>query len=49
MDTEELLDTTTDLLNDAKVIGWHQGRMEWGPRALGHRTIMGDPRLLFPK
>ena len=44
MDTEALLDTTTDLLNDAKVIGWHQGRMEWGPRALGHRTIMGDPR-----
>ena len=26
------------------VIGWHQGRMEFGPRALGSRSILGDPR-----
>ncbi len=29
---------------DGKVIGWFQGRMEWGPRALGNRSIVGDPR-----
>ncbi len=29
---------------DAKVVGWFQGRMEWGPRALGNRSILGDPR-----
>jgi len=29
---------------DGKVIGWFQGRMEWGPRALGNRSILGDPR-----
>ena len=29
---------------DGKVIGWFQGRLEWGPRALGNRSILGDPR-----
>ena len=29
---------------DGKVVGWFQGRMEWGPRALGNRSILGDPR-----
>lgn len=29
---------------EGKVVGWFQGRMEWGPRALGHRSILGDPR-----
>src|SRR5262249_38860309 len=29
---------------DGQVIGWFQGRMEWGPRALGNRSILGDPR-----
>jgi carbamoyltransferase len=29
---------------DGKVVGWFQGRMEWGPRALGHRSIIADPR-----
>jgi carbamoyltransferase len=32
------------LLADGHVIGWFQGRMEWGPRALGNRSILGDPR-----
>ena len=32
------------LLADEKVVGWHQGRMEFGPRALGGRSILGDPR-----
>ena len=31
-------------LIDGKAIGWHQGRMEFGPRALGSRSILGDPR-----
>lgn len=38
---------TTDLaaiLADGNVLGWHQGRMEFGPRALGGRSILGDPR-----
>ncbi|MBM4393085.1 MAG: carbamoyltransferase [Deltaproteobacteria bacterium] len=44
LDREELLQRTCDLLEAGKVVGWHHGRMEWGPRALGHRTILGDPR-----
>jgi len=39
-----LLDLTVDLLQAGKVIGWFQGRMEFGPRALGNRSILGDPR-----
>jgi carbamoyltransferase len=31
-------------LQEGKVIGWFQGRFEWGPRALGHRSILADPR-----
>ena len=41
---EELLDTTVDLLRAEKVIGWVHGRMEFGPRALGNRSILGDAR-----
>ena len=40
----ELIDVTTDLLDQSMVVGWYQGRQEWGPRALGHRSILGDPR-----
>ena len=32
------------LLSEGKVIGWYQGRLEWGPRALGNRSILADPR-----
>ena len=32
------------MLADGKVLGWYQGRMEWGPRALGNRSILADPR-----
>jgi len=35
---------TARLLSDGHVIGWYQGRMEWGPRALGNRSILADPR-----
>ena len=41
---EELLELVTDELADGKAIGWMQGRMEFGPRALGNRSILGDPR-----
>ena len=39
-----LLDATVNLLQAGKVIGWVQGRMEFGPRALGNRSILGDAR-----
>src|SRR5580658_10276828 len=42
--TTDLLDTTVNLLQAGKVIGWVQGRMEFGPRALGNRSILGDAR-----
>jgi carbamoyltransferase len=41
---EALLDRVVDLLADGKVLGWAQGAFEWGPRALGHRSILADPR-----
>jgi carbamoyltransferase len=41
---EELCDTVADLIAQEKVVGWFQGRMEFGPRALGARSILGDPR-----
>jgi carbamoyltransferase len=43
-DRDELCDLTADLIADGNVIGWFQGRMEFGPRALGNRSILGDPR-----
>lgn len=41
---EELAKTVAAELAEGKVIGWFQGRMEYGPRALGNRSILGDPR-----
>jgi carbamoyltransferase len=41
---DELLDRVVDQLTSAKVVGWSQGRFEWGPRALGNRSIIADPR-----
>jgi carbamoyltransferase len=43
-DEGDLIEYTAGLLAEAKVIGWFQGRMEFGPRALGARSILGDPR-----
>lgn len=40
----ELIDRTAELLASEHVVGWFQGRMEFGPRALGGRSILGDPR-----
>jgi carbamoyltransferase len=41
---DKLLDQVVDTLLQSKVIGWYRGRFEWGPRALGHRSIIADPR-----
>jgi len=39
-----LLDRVVESLTRGEVVGWHQGRFEWGPRALGNRSIVADPR-----
>ena len=44
MDEPSLLDATTAALIEEKAVGWFQGRMEFGPRALGNRSILADPR-----
>lgn len=41
---KELMDRTVNYLTDGRVVGWFQGRMEFGPRALGNRSILADPR-----
>ncbi len=41
---DEIIDKTSDFLINEKAVGWFQGRMEFGPRALGCRSILGDPR-----
>ncbi|MBI5836201.1 MAG: hypothetical protein HZB25_03040 [Candidatus Eisenbacteria bacterium] len=43
-DTDSMLDRVVESLLAGEVVGWHQGRFEWGPRALGHRSILADPR-----
>ena len=43
-DEDALLDQVSSAISAGLVIGWFEGRMEWGPRALGHRSILGDPR-----
>ena len=44
VDYEELINQASEHLSSEKAIGWFQGRMEFGPRALGGRSILGDPR-----
>jgi len=43
-DRQELLERTAKLISEQNVVGWYQGRVEWGPRALGNRSILADPR-----
>jgi carbamoyltransferase len=43
-DDEKLIEQVVCALQKGKVIGWSQGRFEWGPRALGNRSILADPR-----
>src|SRR5207244_5104472 len=44
VEDEAVIGRTVDALIDEKAVGWFQGRMEFGPRALGARSILGDPR-----
>ncbi len=44
LDEPALLRRTAEAIAGGKVVGWFQGRMEWGPRALGNRSILADPR-----
>ena len=44
VDYKNLINKTSDFLSQEKAVGWFQGRMEFGPRALGARSILGDPR-----
>jgi carbamoyltransferase len=44
LDDRQLFERVTELLANGLVVGWFQGRMEFGPRALGARSILGDPR-----
>jgi len=44
LETNSLLQTVAKLIVEGNVIGWYQGKMEWGPRALGNRSIIADPR-----
>lgn len=44
-DTSELIRRTAELITSGNVVGWYQGRAEWGPRALGNRSILADPKI----
>ena len=44
LDEENLISTIADQIKNGKVVGWFQGGMEFGPRALGARSIIADPR-----
>src|SRR5204862_6380463 len=44
LDEDTLIDSTSRALADGNIVGWFQGRMEFGPRALGSRSILADPR-----
>ena len=44
LEKSPLLIETAKLISQGNVVGWYQGKMEWGPRALGNRSILADPR-----
>ena len=44
LDRESLLKKTAKLISEDKIVGWYQGKMEWGPRALGNRSILANPQ-----
>jgi carbamoyltransferase len=44
LDESELTHRAAEIVADGNILGWFQGRMEWGPRALGNRSIVADPR-----
>lgn len=41
----DITETVAELIKDSNIVGWFQGRMEWGPRALGNRSILGNPTI----
>lgn len=41
---DQLLEKTAEMIAAGNIVGWYQGKMEWGPRALGSRSILADPR-----
>ena len=49
LDKDRLCEKVSELLLESKVVGWFQGRMEFGPRALGNRSILADPRYVDMK
>ena len=49
VNTEDILETASQLISQGKIIGWFQGRSEFGPRALGNRSILADPRFAESK
>jgi len=44
LERDKLLKNTVKLISEKNIVGWYQGKMEWGPRALGNRSILADPR-----
>ena len=44
MDNTLAIEKCAKLISEGNVVGWYQGKMEWGPRALGNRSILADPR-----
>lgn len=49
VDDSELVETAAALIADGLVVGWYQGRSEWGPRALGNRSILANPAIATMK
>lgn len=48
-DDDSLIQSAADLIHDGNVVGWYQGRSEWGPRALGNRSILANPAIIDMK
>jgi carbamoyltransferase len=44
LERDVLIKKTANLISEGNIVGWYQGKMEWGPRALGNRSILADPR-----
>ena len=44
LEREQLLRNSAKFISEGNIVGWYQGKMEWGPRALGNRSILADPR-----
>jgi carbamoyltransferase len=49
IETDDILETVAQLISQGKLVGWFQGKSEFGPRALGNRSILADPRFIESK